>query len=79
MHPLPGRPLLHMTTPHHLMHAHHTRRLRHTQPSAPHHPVPRLWQRDQRLTRHATWPTGPRSHASVADATLTHSRLAAAC
>eukprot|EP00964_Phaeocystis_antarctica_P047942 scaffold27764_cov55-Phaeocystis_antarctica.AAC.1 len=30
MHPLPGRPLLHMTSPHHLMHAHHTRRLRHS-------------------------------------------------
>ena len=39
-----------MISPHHLMHARHARRLSGTRPSSPHHPAPRLWQRDQRLT-----------------------------
>eukprot|EP00964_Phaeocystis_antarctica_P056809 scaffold33564_cov69-Phaeocystis_antarctica.AAC.2 len=95
-HSLCGRPLLHMTTPHHLM----CTRASHTPPPAL-NPQPLTTQHlvfgreisesllDFKTTsmtkvcastqRHATCPTGPRSHAPVADATLPHSRLAAAC
>eukprot|EP00964_Phaeocystis_antarctica_P048382 scaffold28010_cov70-Phaeocystis_antarctica.AAC.1 len=50
MHPLPGRPLLHMTSPHHLMHAHHTRCLRHSTLSSSPPSTLVVWQREQRLT-----------------------------